>query len=227
MPLVQPFDTIKNSSDILRVQDDRVVIDGVSLSLGQNQDIQLTDIAITTDGNIVVVGQVEFSSDKDIVFKLFSPTLEELTDFVLVSSTTRNDQLSGAITTTSDGGFAIGWRDSSLRVSPENNRAVPVRFFDSDGNATSEEILVDTGQVGLRDFTVLRIDDNKLLVGYEFPLDGDQDVNLKTVDSSGNTQEVPIPFNFGRRVTDIEYQSSGSHCLGGHRHPETPCRVQM
>jgi hypothetical protein len=206
MTAIGPYEAARNTGKVVRVEDDVVLIDGVPLSLGSSKDIRLNDVAVTTDGKIVVAGQLDGvdGDETGVFFKLYSSDLEELSDFILVNQTTRGDQDSAFVSTTGSGGFIVGWRDTSLRVGPEKNFAAPVRFFDAQGEALTDQINIDIG--GAQNVGIVSVGQDEVLIAFDDHYNRtDGNGGIKLVSQSGLVQDVRVPFTFGSRIEDLDF----------------------
>ena len=133
--LLQAFDT-----DGLKAGGE-IKLEGVP---GQEQ----LNIATLSDGNLLVTWTQEDSSDGGLVGRIFSSSGAALSNIIEISTENLYGQVQTSLAVASNGTFMVVWEDGSGAGGDTDSTAIKARVFDVDGQAITDEILVNTTTVG-------------------------------------------------------------------------------
>lgn len=105
-------------------------------------------VDVSTDGTFVIAWQSnrQDSSGEGIYARRYSATGRALTNELLVSGTTRGNQLNPDIAALTDGSFAVVWNGRGYK----DRRGVFVRVFNGQGQPTSDERRVNSTKRGIQ-----------------------------------------------------------------------------
>ncbi|MEP4196965.1 MAG: calcium-binding protein [Aliishimia sp.] len=118
----------------------------------------VADIAVLTDGRLVVTWVSDGPSlfDDGVFARILSPTGEFLSDEFRVNAINLDVQLLPSVAATPDGGFVIGWQNTTGL----NMTEIQLQSFDSSGQAVANKVVYDQNPEDLTGFIDLVVSDD-------------------------------------------------------------------
>jgi Ca2+-binding RTX toxin-like protein len=150
------------------------------------------DAAATKEGNLVVSYQMDFPSDSDIQFDIWSSTGTRL-ETVLVDTSAADDD-NASITVLDNGNVALAW----TRTDGKGETAIVYAVYESDGDVvTGPTLLWDAGAVA-RNPSIVAVDGGfAVACETDGQFTGSVDIFVRSVDFNGNFQGSVFVTNLG------------------------------
>jgi Ca2+-binding RTX toxin-like protein len=155
-------------------------------------------VAVDAQGNYVVVWEsYDQDGDRDGVYaQRYDHLGNAIGGEILVNTSTTNEQGDPVVAMDANGNFVVAWTDRDPLVATSG--AVYARRFDSNGNALSGQLLVNTTTSNAQDTPAIAMNaDGRFVITWEsFDQDGDGDgVYAQVYDSLGNKVGGEIAVN--------------------------------
>ncbi|MDO6965660.1 Ig-like domain-containing protein [Rhizobium alvei] len=162
------------------------------LGLGSfTEGLAATQIVELADGSILVTWIDADNTDGSgygLIGQILDASGEKVNDLFVISETTTGNQYLMAVSDTSEGNFAIVWRDLS-------SSSIVAQIFDDQGNKVNGEIVISTSAYGQMDAQITALDNGNFVVTWTWlAVDNPNSTNgqhegvfSKIIDADGNT----------------------------------------
>lgn len=173
--------------------------------VSQGQDSLRPGIATFDDGSFAVVWESKlwYGSERDVYARLFSPSAVPATEPFQVNTTTDGSQPSPTVAALANGRFVVIWSGQEADLPGVKGYA---QYFDSDGTAEGDELLV-TDQLGLPKGLDVSVADGGVVRAVCTASNGaNRNVYLFALDEVG--QQISPPGKVNKNSVGIKYLPS-------------------